>query len=99
MPAETKRLQRKISARDRWFFALLACAALVGTPTAVLLSKRSSHPSTDAHCVTTIRASIMGGATYRYCGTDAANACRQFATRDNGLAARCEKLGLTRRPR
>lgn len=98
MPAETKRLQRRISARDRWFFAVLAGAALVGTPAAFLLGSDRSHPSTGARCVTTIRASIMGGATYKYCGAEAVKACRQFAADDKGLAARCEKLGLARRP-
>lgn len=97
MPAETRRLQRRITGRDRWFLALLACAALVGTPSAVLLLQHSSRPGTGALCVTTIRASIVGGATYKYCGENAVAACRQFATHDKGLAAQCEKLGLVRR--
>jgi len=97
VPAESKRLQRRITRRDRWFLTLLALLALIGTPSAVLLRSHDSHPSTDAGCVTTIRASIIGGATYKYCGADAVAACRQFATEDKAFAAQCEQLALTRR--
>ncbi len=97
MPAESERLQRRITRRDRWFLTLLALLALIGTPSAVLLRSHDSHPSTDAGCVTTIRASIIGGATYKYCGADAVAACRQFATEDKAFAAQCEQLALTRR--
>jgi hypothetical protein len=45
-----------------------------------------------------MRASIMGGATYKYCGTNAITACKEFAAHDNALAARCEQLGFVRRP-
>jgi hypothetical protein len=93
VPAETQRLQRRITPRDRWFVAVLACAALVGTPAAVLLSSHDARPGADAGCVTTVRASIMGGATYKYCGARAATACRQFGGDDKRLAARCEALG------
>jgi hypothetical protein len=98
VPVEAKRLQRRLTGRDRWFLAVLACAAVVGTPTAAVLLAHSSHPSTGAGCVTTLRASIMGGATYKYCGADVPAACRQFASRDKGLAARCGTLGFIRRP-
>ena len=98
MPADSERLQRRITGRDRRFLALLALLALAGTPGAVLLLPQGTRPSRDARCVTTMRASIIGGATYKYCGADAAAACQQSATDDKGLAARCEKLGLTRRP-
>jgi len=97
VPAESERLQRRITRRDRWFLTLLALLALIGTPSAVLLRSHDSHPSTDAGCVTTIRASIIGGATYKYCGADAVAACRQFATEDKAFAAQCEQLALTRR--
>jgi hypothetical protein len=97
VPAESERLQRRITGRDRWFLALLALVALVGTPSVVLLLPHGTHPSRDARCVTTMRASIIGGGTYRYCGANAVVACRQFATADEALAARCETLGLTRR--
>ena len=98
MPAEAKRLQRRITGRDRSFLVVLAAAALVGTPSAVLLSQHRSTPSPDAHCVTMIRAFIMGGATFKYCGADAVVACRQAPTTDKGLAAQCERIGLVRRP-
>jgi hypothetical protein len=97
VPAESERLQRRITGRDRRFLGLLVVSALVGAPSAVFLIPHGSGPSTDANCVTTMRASIMGGATYKYCGANAVTACRQFAAEDKALAARCEQLGLTRR--
>jgi hypothetical protein len=98
VPAESERLRHRITGRDRWFLALLALTALVGTLGAVLLLRHGSDPRTDDRCVTTMRASIMGGATYKYCGASAVTACRQFATEDKGLAARCEELGYLKSP-
>ena len=97
MPVESERLQRRITGRDRWFLALLAALALAGTLSAVLLLPHGSSPSTDARCVTMLRASIMGGATYKFCGANSVTACRTFANEDKALAARCEQLGLMRR--
>lgn len=96
MPAESERLRRRISGRDRWFLVLIAVTALVATPSTILLARHGSHPSTDPNCVTVLRASIMGGATYKYCGTNAIAACKQFSANDKGLATRCEQLGLWR---
>jgi hypothetical protein len=97
VPAESERLQRRITGRDRRFLALLALLGLVGTPSAVLLLPHGSNLRSDARCVTTVRASIMGAGTYKYCGANAVAACRQFAAEDKGLASRCEELGLLRR--
>ncbi len=97
MPAEARRLRRRITRRDRWFIVAVVSAAVVATPTAVLLSEHGSTRGTDARCVSTIRAFIMGAATFRYCGADAAVACRRFASRDSGLAAQCERIGLAPR--
>jgi hypothetical protein len=97
VPTESERLRRRISGRDRWFLVLIAVAALVGTPSAVLMAQHGSHPGADPNCVTVLRASIMGGATYKYCGANAIAACKQFAANDKGVAARCEQLGLSRR--
>src|SRR5258708_34326553 len=80
VPAESERLRDRITGRDRWFLALLALTALVGTLGAVLLLTHGSHPRTDDRCVTTMRASIMGGATSKYCGVSAATASPQFPT-------------------
>jgi hypothetical protein len=97
VPAESERLRRRISGRDRWFLALLLVAALVATPIAVILLQNGSPRSSDDRCVTVMRASIMGGATYRYCGASAATACKRFGSRHEALAARCEALGLLQR--
>jgi len=98
VPAESERLRRRITGRDRWFLALLALLALVGTLGAVLVLPHGSHLSTDDRCVTTMRASIMGGATYKYCGASAVTACQQFANDDKALAARCLELGYLKTP-
>jgi hypothetical protein len=98
VPAESKRLYRRIGRRDRWFLALLLVAALVATPAAVVLLQNDSARGADDRCVTVMRASIMGGATYKYCGASAVVACRQFAGEHKALAARCEALGFMRRP-
>jgi len=95
VPAESERLQRRITGRDRWFLALLAVLALAGAPGTFLLLSHGARPSTD--CVTTMRASILGGATYTYCGANANTACRQYATGDKALAAQCQKLSATQR--
>lgn len=98
MPAETARLQRRMTGRDRWFLVALACVALVGTPAAIVLSSHGSAPAPDAGCVTTLRASIVGGANVRYCGADAAMACQRFAADDGRLAEQCDRLVPSRRP-
>ena len=97
MPAESQRLRRRISRRDRLFLALLALLAIAGTPGAVLLLPTGPPSRPDSRCVTTVRASIVGGATYRYCGASAAVACRQYATGDKAFAAQCQKLDALRR--
>jgi len=98
VPAESERLYRRVSRRDRWFLALLLVAALVATPAAVVLLQNNSARGANDRCVTVMRASIMGGATYKYCGSRAVGACRQFAGEHKALAARCEELGFMPRP-
>jgi len=97
VPTESQRLRRRISRRDRWFLALVALLALVGTPGTVLLLSTGPRPSPGGRCVTTVRASVVGGATYTYCGTSAVAACRRYAADDKALAAQCEKLESVRR--
>jgi hypothetical protein len=95
MPAEVERLQRRIGPRDRWFLGLFLAAALVGTPAGVLLGSSGSPSSPTAEsCITTVRASVMGGATFRYCGPDAAAFCRASGAGDKSVAAKCGALGL-----
>jgi hypothetical protein len=96
VPAEATRLQRRIGARDRWFLALLAVAALIGTASALVFGQRSADPSAEARCVAIIRASWMGGATFKYCGADAATFCRRAAGSDKEIASQCERAGLAR---
>jgi hypothetical protein len=100
MPAEASRLQRRIQRRDRWFFAVLACAAAIGTPAAVLLSRHGpAHESgPSARCIETDHAGVMGGGTYRYCGADVVQFCRQFGPSEEAIATKCDELGVRATP-
>ncbi|HVC87482.1 MAG TPA: hypothetical protein VNC40_08665 [Gaiellaceae bacterium] len=93
MPAEVERLQRRVGTRDRWFLGLGLCAALVGAPVGVLLARPGASSTADT-CITTVRASMMGGATFRYCGPDAAAFCQASGAEDKSVAAKCRELGL-----
>jgi hypothetical protein len=93
VPAEAIRLQRRLSARDRWFIALLALGTLVGCAAVLLAGRADSGSGTAATpCVTVIRASWMGGASFRYCGADAVAYCKRSAASDRQLAAQCARL-------
>ena len=87
MPTESRRLLHRVGIRDRRFLAVVAGAAAIATPVAVVFS--GSHPSSG--CVTTTRAGFMGAQTYRYCGAAAVVACRTQAARDPSLAASCRR--------
>jgi hypothetical protein len=91
VPAESRRPRRRIGSRDRWFL-VLAATALLGTPITALLV-HDDVSSTPGACVRTVRASIMGGATFTYCGLKAVEFCRS-ATGEGRVAAGCETLGL-----
>ena len=91
MPSETARLRRRITGHDRRFLLAVGAAVLLGVPSAVLLAGTRSSQAKDAGCVTTTRASIMGAATTRYCGTNAVAVCRQLV-QDSGLAAQCDRM-------
>lgn len=93
MPAEAKRFQQRIGARDRWFLALLASALLIGGVAAVLLSDRPA-PTVGASCVSTNRPGFTGAATYTYCGREARTFCRRSAAGDADVAAQCRRLGI-----
>jgi hypothetical protein len=94
VPAESKRFQRRIGARDLWFMGLLAGALALSAIGAVILRDGGSSPSADARCVSTLRPGFMGGATYRYCGKDAVAFCRRSAAGDRELAPQCARIGV-----
>ena len=66
MPSEAGRLQHSIGRRDRRLFAVLACAAAIGGPAAVLALDGSPAPPADG-CARVIRPGFMGGVTVRDC--------------------------------
>ena len=95
MPAEAARLERRIGRRDRRFFAVLACAAVIGAPAIVLAARHAAaSPATrpDVACIDAPHAGVLGGGAYHYCGADAIEFCRRFAA-DDTVTARCEELG------
>ena len=98
MPAESERLRRRMRGRDRWFLGLVAGAALAGIVAALVLS-RHDGASQDAGCVVYSHPNFTGGATYRYCGREAAAFCRRTVVTQAQLASQCERLGLTLRAR
>jgi len=66
MPAESERLRRRVTGRDRLFFGV-AAAVLLATPAGVFLSGGSRH-SPPPNCITRIEAGVMGGVTHTICG-------------------------------
>jgi hypothetical protein len=95
VPAEVIRLQRRLGTRDRWFIGLLLVAMVVGTAAALALG-RSGSPDASANdgCVSITRASWMGAATYRACGSTAVTFCRRSAAGDKEIAEQCREEGL-----
>lgn len=96
MPAEAIRLERRISRRDRAFLAGLACAGVLAVPAFVLLGRDDTRPSsqTGAGCIEAAHAGVLGGGTYRYCGSDAKSFCARFAPAEAAIAGKCAGLGL-----
>ncbi len=98
MPVEAHRLRRRITRRDGWVIGLLAFVALVVATAGIMLSASGPSAASQAGCVSTLRASIMGGATTRYCGAEVLTVCRELAPDDAGLAAQCDRIGVAVRP-
>ena len=96
MPAEAHRLQRRVGARDRRFFAALACAAAIGTGIGAVAFSHGSDSHTALRCVTRNAAGVMGGGTWRYCGVEAVAFCRAHSTEQRSLAVQCARLRPTR---
>jgi len=91
VPAESNRLSRRLRPRDRVFLAVIACAVVVLVPIGVLVADHSHTPS--GHCVTELRASIMGGATFKFCGAKADAECMRTGATSASLAAQCRRIG------
>jgi len=99
MPAETIRLQRRLTTRDRWCVALVAGGALAGSLCVGLASAGSSGSSADAAgpCVSLVRPFAMGGATFHRCGSAAIRFCASNRT-DETIALHCREAGIRVRP-
>jgi hypothetical protein len=86
------RFRRRIGARDRLFLALFVVLALVATGVTLLLRDRLAQPAVGSRCITVVRASFMGGASFKYCGTDAVAFCRRSAATAHDVAMQCRRL-------
>jgi hypothetical protein len=94
VPAETIRLQRRLTTRDRWCVALVAGGAVVGSLCVGLASAGSSGPAAHAGpCVSLVRPFAMGGATFHRCGSDAVAFCASNRT-DETIALHCREAGI-----
>ena len=82
MPAEASRFDHPVDRRDRRLFAVLACAAAVGAPAAVLALHGSPSPPADG-CARVIRPGFMGGVTVRDCSVRDPVSSSRFATESN----------------
>ena len=68
-------------------------------PAVVLLLGHSGASPSDQGCVVFSKPNYTGGATYRYCGSQATSFCRTVsAAADPNVAAKCAALDLRTRP-
>jgi hypothetical protein len=93
VPAESSRLRRRLGARERLFIAAIACAVVAAVPIGIVVAHQGSG-GPPRHCVTELRASIMGGATFTFCGKAANRECVRAAAKIASLAAQCRRLGI-----
>jgi hypothetical protein len=94
MPAEAARLQHRVGARDRRFFAALALLGAAGTTAGVLFFAHGGSGASSSRCLAYDAAGVMGGGTWHVCGSDATAFCRTHAGESRRLDARCAKLVL-----
>ena len=89
MPAEAHRLERRLGRRDRLIIAtILTVTAIAVVGSLFVHEENPGRGSTQ--CVTYNDAGVMGGGTWRLCGTDAIRFCKQQPKVN--AAARCATL-------
>ncbi|HEX3806556.1 MAG TPA: hypothetical protein VHV52_07230 [Gaiellaceae bacterium] len=91
MPAEVRRFERRLGKRDVRFLAALGSLAIVGTVAGVVGAARGSADASRPTCITFDAAGVMGGGTWRYCGSEAVAFCRVHGA-EHRVAAQCAKL-------
>jgi hypothetical protein len=99
VPAESERLRRRVSGRDRLFLGLVAGALIAATVTGFLVSRHAPDSGPPKRCLQFSHPNFTGGATYKYCGAAAVAFCRHSASQFEGVVAQCERLGFLRKPR
>lgn len=91
MPAESRRFQHRLRSRDRCFLWGAVAATAVGVPVGALVASGKTTETPNG-CVRTVRAGVMGGATFEYCGKRAVAFCRQSGTTGADLSAECRDV-------
>ena len=69
---------------------------MLAVPAFVLLGRDDTRPAspTGAVCIEAAHAGVLGGGTYRYCGSDARSFCARFAPAEAAIAGKCAGIGL-----
>jgi hypothetical protein len=91
VPAEAARLARRPSARDRRFIVVVVVtsAAVAAASAVAVAAERHAGHLENGRCVKTVRASMMGGATFTYCGPAAIRFCTGTAGSSGSTAGAC----------
>lgn len=93
MPAEAARLRRRVGSRDRRVLLVVALLAASSTAGGALLHAETGGSGAAAPgCVQFDEAGVLGGGTWRLCGTRAVAFCRTHAPASAELVARCARL-------
>jgi hypothetical protein len=98
VPAEAARFTRRIGRRDRRFLAALAGVGAAGVAFGAGFVAHGGASTPRSDCIAFDQAGVMGGGTWRFCGSNAVTFCRQHATESSSLADRCRRLGAATEP-
>ena len=88
MPAEAHRLQRPVASRDRRLIAAIGTATTITVALALALTSHSTT-SPSPGCIIDNRAGVMGGGTWRLCGSAALAYCRGLTPNGADLVKSC----------
>jgi hypothetical protein len=76
VPAEVHRLERHFGPRDRLIIATILTATAIAVVGSLFVHEKNPGRG-STQCVTYNEAGVMGGGTWRLCGTDAIRFCKQ----------------------
>jgi hypothetical protein len=76
VPAEAHRLERRFGPRDRLIIATILTVTAIAVVGSLFVHEQNPDRG-STQCVTYNDAGVMGGGTWRLCGTDANKFCKQ----------------------